>query len=112
VSDVESWKPFHEYASNSGLEGFLGRIEIPMPSIQLCAQDFFSTTGTRVSIMPSSTSRTIIDLAVIRSSSGSIIPLGLGTRTLPMRSKLARGLRLDVSSSLRSVLSTREPRHL
>ncbi|KAM6517391.1 hypothetical protein FSOLCH5_008353 [Fusarium solani] len=26
VSDVESWKPFHEYASNSGLEGFRGAV--------------------------------------------------------------------------------------
>lgn len=112
VSDVESWKPFREYASNSGLEGFLGRIEIPMPSIRLCAQDFFSATGTRVSTIPSLTSRTIINLAVIRSSSGSIIPSRLETRMSPMRSKLARGLRLDVSLSLRSVLSTRGPRHL
>lgn len=112
VSDVESWKPFREYANSSGLEGFLGRIEIPMPSIRLCTQDFFSTTGTRVSVMPSSTSRTIIDLAVTRSSSVSIIPSGLGTLTSLMRSKLARGLKLDVSLSLRSVLSTQELRHL
>jgi len=49
VEGVDDWKPFSENMNDGenmnddepGLWGFLERIQIPMPSIRLCLQDFF-----------------------------------------------------------------------
>ncbi|KAK4464619.1 hypothetical protein QBC42DRAFT_318159 [Cladorrhinum samala] len=47
VEGVDSWKPFGENAGKPGLEGFIGQIQIPMPSIRLCLGDFFDAKGPR-----------------------------------------------------------------
>lgn len=46
--DIPDWTPFAKYAGREGLEGFLGKIRIPTPTLRLCLQDFFRSTGIKV----------------------------------------------------------------
>jgi hypothetical protein len=48
VEGVDDWKPFSENVDKPGLEGFIGKIQIRMPSIRLCLQDLFDPNGPRV----------------------------------------------------------------
>jgi hypothetical protein len=108
--NIPDWRPFGEYTGKVGLEGFLGKIQIPTPSVRLCVQDLFRKTGARVSQLSSPLILASM-IHISRLSSASTTLSRSATRTSHMRSRLALRYMLIASLSLLSVRCLLTLRH-